>query len=72
MPLTFQDVFTIYWVWGFSTPSSPAIPDGKAEFYTSCMDIKLRKGAQYSNISFVEGQDLNYAGIKAQLRKDYQ
>ncbi|KPM33974.1 hypothetical protein AK830_g12600 [Neonectria ditissima] len=67
LPSTTQNTLTIYWVWDFSAPSSPKIPNGKSEFYTSCMDIKLAKENHNYDISFVEGQDLNFAGIKAQL-----
>ncbi|KAF4446076.1 hypothetical protein FALBO_17111 [Fusarium albosuccineum] len=67
IPLTSRGTLTIYWVWDFSTPPSPDIPNGKAEFYTSCLDIKLAGEPRNYNVSFVKGQDINFAGIETQL-----
>ncbi|KAF4998778.1 hypothetical protein FDECE_11706 [Fusarium decemcellulare] len=67
IPLTSRGIFTIYWVWDFSTPPSSELPSGKSEFYTSCLDIRLREEVHNYNISFVKGQDINFAGIEAQL-----
>lgn len=34
-------LYTLYWVWEWPTlPGTPGLPNGKAETYTSCMDIQ--------------------------------
>ena len=40
--------YTLYWVWDWPTEAGkdPGLPKGKAEIYTSCMDIDIKAGSQ--------------------------
>ncbi|KAK2609316.1 hypothetical protein QQS21_002097 [Conoideocrella luteorostrata] len=60
--------YTLYWVWDWPSAPSNNLPGGKLEIYTSCMDIIMRPGDNQSGINFIDGQDLNLAGIKEQLQ----
>jgi hypothetical protein len=33
--------YTVYWVWDWPTAPSAALPGGKVEVYTTCMDIEI-------------------------------
>jgi hypothetical protein len=46
---------------------SPALPEGRAEIYTSCLDIELLQGIQLHFLKYIDGQDLNSASIKSQV-----
>lgn len=59
--------YSLYWVWDWPTAPSDALPEGKAEIYTSCVDIDIVSDIEQGKMSFVDGQDLNLAGIKEQL-----
>ncbi|KAH8704537.1 hypothetical protein GQ44DRAFT_630154 [Phaeosphaeriaceae sp. PMI808] len=40
--VTIDSAYTIYWVWQWPTAlSSPGLPDGKDEYYTTCSDINI-------------------------------
>ena len=65
--------YTLYWVWDWSTLPNvdPGLPKGKAELYTTCMDIDVTSsgsGAK-SNVAvkYAEGQSLNEAAIPAYI-----
>lgn len=60
------DWYTLYWVWDWPSAPSSVLPEGKLEIYTSCMD---QPGIQLDDMNFIDGQDLNPAGIKQQLEE---
>jgi hypothetical protein len=35
-------LYTLYWVWDWPTTSSVALPQGKMEVYTTCLDVLIR------------------------------
>ncbi|KAJ5944541.1 hypothetical protein N7516_004709 [Penicillium verrucosum] len=63
--------YTLYWVWDWPTAAGgdPTYPNGKAEIYTTCMDVdlvnKVSKQAIKSN--YETDQDLNNAAIPSQF-----
>ncbi|KAJ6153018.1 hypothetical protein N7497_007337 [Penicillium chrysogenum] len=63
--------YTLYWVWDWPTAAGgdPTYPNGKAEIYTTCMDVdvvnKISKQAIKSE--YESGQDLNNAAIPSQF-----
>ncbi|KAK8924447.1 hypothetical protein VCV18_004869 [Metarhizium anisopliae] len=59
--------YTLYWVWDWPSSPSDHLPGGESEIYTSCMDIEIQPRVQLDEMNFVDGQDLNMAGIKEQL-----
>ncbi|KAL8822658.1 MAG: hypothetical protein Q9191_006608 [Dirinaria sp. TL-2023a] len=64
--------YTLYWVWNWPTaPGTPGVPNGKLEFYTTCMDINVNGQASNnkaeSSISFKQGQNLDSAGVAGQI-----
>ena len=64
--------YTLYWVWNWPTaPGTPGVPNGKLEFYTSCVDVDVNGQASNnkaeSAISFKQGQDLDAAGVAGQV-----
>ncbi|KAI9744568.1 MAG: hypothetical protein M1818_002097 [Claussenomyces sp. TS43310] len=65
--------YTIYWVWDWPTMAgTPGQERGLNETYTSCLDINMVAGTGTSkSLNFNEGQDLNYAAIKAELATPY-
>lgn len=43
-------LYTLYWVWDWPTASgTPGFPHGKAEIYTTCIDVYLGTGAACSH-----------------------
>ena len=68
--------YTLYWVWDWATAAGadPALPKGKAQTYTTCMDVDItasNNNSANSNaaVSFAQGQDLGNAAIAAYLPK---
>ena len=60
--------YTVYWLWDWSTlpNADPGLPNGKAELYSTCMDIDIKasnSGARKQAVQFAQGQDLNQAAI---------
>ncbi|KAL9635856.1 MAG: hypothetical protein Q9164_003206 [Protoblastenia rupestris] len=47
--------YTLYWVWDWPTEAGadPGIPKGKAEIYTTCMDIDIKAGGQKRSLNVV-------------------
>lgn len=63
---------TLYWVWNWSTEEIPAVPQGKVEMYTSCMDIDLVTGPGTSkSLSYDRNQDILNASIEEQLTEPF-
>ena len=65
------ELYTLYWVWDWPTAPNVGLPQGKAEIYTTCMDIRATSNlavAQKSDgNSFIQNQDLNSAAIPDQM-----
>lgn len=63
--------YTLYWVWDWPTAASgdPSYPNGKAEVYTTCMDVDLvnKVGKQAIKSDYETDQDLNNAAIPSQF-----
>ena len=64
--------YTLYWVWDWPTApgADPTYPHGKAEIYTTCMDVDVVKAAPArvaSQFSYATDQDLNNAAIPSQF-----
>ncbi|CAG8059459.1 unnamed protein product [Penicillium olsonii] len=63
--------YTLYWVWDWPTAAGadPTYPNGKAEIYTTCMDVDVITGANKQAIKdeYDVDQDLNQAAIPAQF-----
>lgn len=64
--------YTLYWVWDWPTAPGhdPTYPLGKAEIYTTCMDVEVIKAEPArvaSQFNYDTGQDLNYAAIPSQF-----
>ena len=62
--------YTLYWVWDWPTAPGvdPALPKGKIELYTTCMDIDITVANQQKSVAkFVDGQPIDNAGIKSYL-----
>lgn len=64
--------YTLYWVWDWPTAVKVdnAIPTGKPELYTTCMDIditanKAQKNTE--NANYVHGQNLGEAGVSSYI-----
>lgn len=68
--------YTLYWVWDWPTAprADPALPQGKAEIYTTCMDVDVDD--EVANhvqtymrvpVGYAQGQDLNRASIPSQF-----
>ncbi|KAJ5130383.1 uncharacterized protein N7515_006422 [Penicillium bovifimosum] len=60
--------YTLYWVWDWPTlpGADPTYPKGKAEIYTTCMDVDVvaKSNSKLAiKDGFVNGQDLNKAAI---------
>ncbi|KAJ5492652.1 hypothetical protein N7539_001398 [Penicillium diatomitis] len=66
-------LYTLYWVWDWPTlpGKDPTYPKGKAEIYTTCMDVEVVAHSPHVLASASEGyvanQDLNYAAIPSQF-----
>ena len=63
--------YTLYWVWDWPTmPGTAGFPEGKQEFYTTCMDIDVTQATNVqqkaAGAAFVS-QDLGNAAVSAQL-----
>jgi len=71
--VTAEGLFTIYWVWDWPTATTPEVPAGKPETYTSCMDIILvpGEGTSKNGVNFIKGQDLNEAAVEIQLTEQF-
>jgi len=62
--------YTLYWVWDWNTEAGvdPALPQGKAEVYTTCMDVDITAGSKarsLNEVRAVQGPDMNNAAIPA-------
>ena len=59
--------YTLYWVWDWPTEPNvdPAIPKGKAEIYTTCMDIDVKSASKERSIGAraAQAQNLNSMAI---------
>lgn len=65
-------LYTLYWVWDWPTApgADPTYPQGKAEIYTTCMDVDVQDTPtekQAMNSDYAEGQDLNQAAIPSEF-----
>ncbi|KAI1911365.1 hypothetical protein LOZ61_003888 [Ophidiomyces ophidiicola] len=68
--------YTLYWVWDWPTApgADPGIPKGKAEIYTTCMDIDVVEKPAFQRLAldgeqqgYIQGQPLNNAAIQSQV-----
>ncbi|WEW58974.1 hypothetical protein PRK78_004442 [Emydomyces testavorans] len=68
--------YTLYWVWDWPTAPNvdPGIPKGKAEIYTTCMDVDIIEkpmSLKSANVGgqegYVKNQPLNNAAIPSQF-----
>ncbi|KXG45443.1 uncharacterized protein PGRI_039920 [Penicillium griseofulvum] len=63
--------YTLYWVWDWPTAAGVdlGLPNGKAEIYTTCMDVDVVSpvGKQAMKIEYASDQDLNNAAIPSQF-----
>ncbi|KAL9101190.1 MAG: hypothetical protein Q9163_003529 [Psora crenata] len=64
--------YTLYWVWDWPTEPGvdPGLPKGKAEVYTSCMDIDIKAGGQSRSLNEVRdmtGQNVNNMAIPSYM-----
>lgn len=63
--------YTLYWVWDWPTAAGvdPTYPNGKAEIYTTCMDVDVVTQASKQAVKdeYDAGQDLNKAAIPSQF-----
>jgi hypothetical protein len=67
--------YTLYWVWDWPTAAGvdPGLPDGKAETYTTCMDVDivakntLATFLRAAGSRYVSDQPLNRAAIPSQM-----
>ena len=69
LPLDISQLYSLYWVWDWPSGPSNVLPDGKPEIYTTCIDIEIGtvpEGGQ-GRMNFLDGQDLNTAGVRDQL-----
>lgn len=62
--------YTLYWVWDWATSAGadPSLPKGKAQTYTTCMDVDITSKNSNGNnaaIKMVQNQDINNAAIGA-------
>lgn len=67
--------YTLYWVWDWPTlpGKDPGLPDGKAETYTTCIDIDISGGGDTKQNTaeggFQKDQPLGNAAIPEQFEK---
>ena len=68
--------YTLYWVWDWSTVpgGEPGLPNGKAEIYTTCMDIDITAGGTGTGTNkkvavdkFLQDQSLNSAAVASYM-----
>lgn len=64
--------YTLYWVWDWPTRPGfdPALPNGKQEIYTTCMDVDIVKAVNNKvgiSSDYETDQDLNNAAIPSQF-----
>ncbi|CAI7665256.1 unnamed protein product [Penicillium bialowiezense] len=63
--------YTLYWVWDWPTAAGvdPTYPNGKAEIYTTCMDVDVvtQVGKLAVSDEYDADQDLNKAAIPSQF-----
>lgn len=65
-------LYTLYWVWDWPTApgADQTYPQGKAEVYTTCMDVDVQDtpaSKQKVDDDYVGGQDLNNAAIPSEF-----
>ncbi|KAH6705760.1 hypothetical protein EV126DRAFT_516664 [Verticillium dahliae] len=65
LPNSIDGIFTLYWVWEWPSKSGDQQPP--TDIYTSCMDIEVSACIQQGEVSYIDGQDLNWAGIEEQM-----
>ncbi|KAJ5773445.1 hypothetical protein N7457_008341 [Penicillium paradoxum] len=67
--------YTLYWVWDWPTAAGvdPTYPNGKAEIYTTCMEVDVvnKINKQATKGEFESEQDLNKAAIPSQFNALY-
>ena len=62
--------YTLYWVWDWPTAPGPDLPKGKAEVYTTCMDVDITAANQQKsvgNAKYMDGQPIDNAAIKSYM-----
>lgn len=65
--------YTLYWVWDWPTlPGTDGFPNGKAEIYTTCMDVDITgnpgtNGKDTTPIKFADGQNLGYGAVSSYM-----
>ncbi|QVM09171.1 hypothetical protein D8B26_003835 [Coccidioides posadasii str. Silveira] len=68
--------YTLYWVWDWPTAPNvdSGLPKGKAEIYTTCMDVDIVKDRIFQNLNggdgkkeYVKDQPLENAAIPSQI-----
>ena len=62
--------YTLYWVWDWPTAENvdKAIPTGKPELYTTCMDIDITASPakkDTESVHYIQSQDLAQAGVSS-------
>jgi hypothetical protein len=71
LPTDMKGTVTLYWVWDWPTASGvdPNLPKGKAEIYTTCMDVDVSGTTQSTKevVNFAQSQDINFAAIPSEL-----
>ncbi|PWY91168.1 hypothetical protein BO70DRAFT_86924 [Aspergillus heteromorphus CBS 117.55] len=67
-------LYTLYWVWDWPTAPGvdPALPEGKQELYTTCMDVDVVDGGSPTTetrvqAGYVEDQSLDRAAIPSEF-----
>ncbi|MDI1490190.1 MAG: hypothetical protein OHK93_001390 [Ramalina farinacea] len=59
--------YTLYWVWDWPTEPNvdPAVPKGKAEIYTTCMDVDVKSASKERSLGAraAQAQNLNSMAI---------
>lgn len=64
--------YTLYWVWDWPTEAGKQYPKGKAETYTTCMDVDITSSTsskKATKLQYKEGQDLAKAALPDQFSK---
>ena len=66
--------YTLYWVWDWPTAPNvdPAIPTGKPELYTTCMDIDITASSAQKDaesVQYVQGQNLGESGVASYVNE---
>ncbi len=68
--------YTLYWVWDWPTVpgGDPGLPKGKAEIYTTCMDVDITETNQQKSVGgvarYADDQPIENAAIKSYMNVD--